>query len=228
MDRIKNYLRSEKEKIGEIEGTASKFLYIWTYYYLWILGIIAFIALLSFSIHQYFFTVNDNWFSITFANTRADVGNHSKLWEEYLSFTSYDTKEKNLVFEAQSYFDYTKDVTGNTYFEVFVAQTEAGTMDALTMEKESLLATGASGLLLDLESERCTSIREKYADRFVYCKPYDEDYGKEKVAVGIDISDSRLMTKYHIYAESCVIGICAYAEHLEAVEAFLDFVLSDD
>lgn len=121
------------------------------------------------------------------------------------------------------------NVTGNEYYEMFVAHVEAGTLDAVTMEKESLVALGSSGRLIDLHDERCASILEKYGDRLVYCEPYDEtyqeEYGEALVPVGIDISDSILMTKYHIYPDSCVLGIGAYAQHSDAVELFLDYVL---
>jgi hypothetical protein len=35
------------------------------------------------------------------------------------------------------------------------------------------------------------------------------------------------MTKYNIYPDNCVLGIGAYAEHLDAVEMFLDYILEE-
>ena len=79
--------------------------------------------------------------------------------------------------------------------------------------------------LLDLGSEECSAIREKYSDRLVYCTPYDEEYSEEQVPVGIDLSDSLLISKYHLYPSDCVLGISAYTGRLESAEMFLDFVL---
>lgn len=225
MDSLKAYLRSEKDKISGIEGNKAKISYILTYYWIWILGIAFFIYMSIFSIHQFFFTVKYNWFYITFANTYAELSEPSSLWKGYVEYTGYDLKEKNVVFEDSCYFDYLQDVTGNTYFETFIALTETGTMDALTMETDSLIAAGQTGLLMDLDNEAFSSIKEKYGDRFIYCKPNDTEYGKDEVAVGIDISDSILMTKYGIYADSCALGIGAHSEHPEAIEAFLDYIL---
>jgi hypothetical protein len=58
--------------------------------------------------------------------------------------------------------------------------------------------------------------------------PYDEEYGEDQVPVGIDISDSILMTKYNLYPDSCALGIGAYSEHLDAVEQFLDYIFEED
>lgn len=161
------------------------------------------------------------------ANTYAEVGNGSELWDGYVEYTGYDTKQKNVEFNCQSYFDYEKSLIGNSYFEAFVAYTDAGTLDAVTMEKASLIALGKSGRLMDLDSEVCSSIKEKYGDRFVYCEAYGKEYSDEPIAVGIDISDSLLMKKYNMYKDSCVLGIGAKSSHIDAVEKFLDYIFEE-
>lgn len=221
------YFSDAKKQVAEIDGWKAKLEYIWQYYYLWIIGVVAAVAFLSFAIHQFFFTVKENWFYITFNNTYAEIGDHSELWKGYVEYTGYDLKQANVIFNNVSFFDYKDGVTGNTYFESFVAYTETGTLDAITMEADSLIALGETGRLIDLDSEACASIKEKYGDRFLYCEPFDEDYGSDQVAVAIDISDSILMTKYNIYPNNCAIGIGAASKHLEAVEAFLDYIYAE-
>ncbi len=216
-----------RKQLAEIDGWKAKAEYIWEYYSLWIIGIVAAVCFIIFCINRFFFSVKENWVYIMFNNTYAEVGNNSDLWDGYVEYTGYDTKEKNVVFNNSSYFDYQENVTGNSYFESFVAYTEAGTLDAITMEADALTALGESGRLTDLNSEECESIREKYGDRFLYCEPYDTEYSTEPVAVGIDISDSILMTEYNIYPGSCALGIGAYSQNIEAVEAFLDYILAD-
>lgn len=220
--------KEEIKKIKNIPGMKAKLEYIWEYYYLWIIGIVAAVAFLIFAIHQLTTVLTENWFYITFTNTYADVGNKSDLWDGYVEYTGYDVKEKNVEFNNESYFDYEKTITGNSYFEAFVAYTDGGTLDAVTMEEGSLVSLGESGRLLDLNQEACKSIKEKYGDRFVYCNAYDQEYSKDPVPVGIDISDSILMTKYHLYKKSCVIGIGAQSKHLDAVEKFLDYIYEEE
>lgn len=225
---MKEWFKGFKKQIAELDGWKAKTQYIWQYYYLWIIGIIAAVCFIIFAVQRFFFHVNDNWFYIMFNNTYAEVGDHSELWKGYVDYTGYDLKEKNVVFNNSSYFDYKEGVTGNSYFEAFVAYTEGGTLDAITMEADSLTALGESGRLIDLNSECCRSIKEKYGDRFLYCNPNDEEYSTDSVPVGIDISDSVLISKYHVYPESCALGIGAGSSHLDAVEAFLDYIYMEE
>ena len=226
--RLREWARTEKQKIAEIPGIGKKLAYIWEYYKLWIIGIIAAVWFVTFAIHQYTTTLRDYWCFLVFNNTYADAGDHSELWKDYVDYAGFDLKEKAVVFNAQSYFDYQKSVTGNSYFEAFVAYADSGTLDGITMGTESLAALGETGRLLDLNSEACASIREKYGDRFIWCTPLDETYASGEVPVGIDISDSRLVTEYHVYEGDCALGIGAGSGNVESMELFLDFIFSSD
>ena len=216
----------EKQKLKNMNRKEAV-QYIWDYFKI---PIIAVLFVLIFGIYLAFrmmTNIPDNWLAVTFANTTADVGTGSALWKEFTEAAGYDLSEKKVEFNADSYFDYLKNqARGNAYYNAFIAMTDAGELDAVTMESDSLAALGQSGRLLDLNDERCSRIREKYADRFIYYQPAEEN-GKqgEKIPVGIDLSDSILMTKYHLYAGSCALGIGAYSENLQEVEFFIDYVL---
>ena len=67
----------------------------------------------------------------------------------------------------------------------------------------------------------------KYEDRLIYAVPLDEEYSTEPVPIGIDLSDSALISKYHIYSDSCAVGVSANCPHMDAVLKFLAFVLED-
>lgn len=222
--RLAKWVKAEREKISGISGTSKKIGYIWEYYKLWIIGIVFSIWFVTFAVRQYTTSLKDYWCYMIFANTYADAGDHSKLWEDYTKYAGFDLTEKAVRFEANSYFDYLKGVTGNSYFEAFVAYADSGTLDAIVMGKDSLTALGKTGRLMDLNSEACTAIREKYGDRFLYAVPFDEEYSSGEVPVCIDISDSRLVSQYKIYSESCAIGIGAMSKNVKSVELFLDFL----
>lgn len=222
--RLASRLKGEREKIKGISGTGKKIEYIWDYYKLWIIGIIFLIWFVTFAIRQYTTNLRDYRCFMIFANTYADAGDHSKLWEDYIEYAGIDLREETVRFDANSYFDYLKGVTGNSYFEAFVAFADSGTLDAIVMGRDSLTALGRTGRLLDLNSEACASIRAKYGDRFLYAVPIDTEYSTEEVPVCIDISDSRLVSEYGIYSEPCAIGIGALSKNVEAVEQFLDFL----
>lgn len=222
-----NWFKDEREKIAGIPGMAKKFEYIWEYYKLWIIGIIFGLWFVTFAVRQYTTNLRDYRCFMIFANTYADAGDNSELWQDYIEYAGIDPSEENVRFDANSYFDYLKGVTGNTYFESFVAYADSGTLDAIVMGRDSLTELGKTGRLLDLESEACSSIRAKYGDRFLYAVPLDEQYSTGEVPVCIDISDSRLVSGYGIYSEPIALGIGAQSQNVESVELFLDFLFAD-
>lgn len=229
MKRFVESLAEEYRKIRKIKTVRKRIYHVLDYFGLWIAGIAVVCAALIYLTHAAFVAKKETAFYITFANTFADVGDKSALWDNFVSFAGYDTKEEKVVFNNNAFFDYAQGVTGNSYFEAFVAHTETGDLDALTMEKDALTALGESGRLLDLNAPECAAIREKYGDRFLYCRPYDDEYAKQyedgMVAVGIDVSDSILVSEYGVYTDSCAIGLGAGSERIAATEQFLDFIL---
>lgn len=215
------------EIAAQTEGMSKRerWRYIWEYYWLWIVGILAAAVFAVYFFSHVLFGIKEFWFYATFVNLRPGTGVQTELRDEYVAYRQFDLSEKGVVFNDACYFDATTlSGTNNNYYQSFVAVVEAGDLDVVVMEQDNLIAVGASGRLLDLEAENTASYFEAYKDRFVYATPYDEEYSTEPVAVGIDISDSRLMTEYGIYEGSCVLGVGAYTKHPEEVAAFLDFI----
>ena len=218
----------EKEKLKRLPFK-EKIRYIWTYFWIPIVAILFVLIFGTFLIVRISTNIPDNWLMVTFANTTAQAGTGSQLWEDFTEHTGYDLKQKKVEFNAESYFDYLKDqAKGNAYYNAFVTLADVGELDAITMESASLAALGQSGRLFDLNDEKCADLKAKYADRFVYYTPTDES-GKEldPIPVGIDISDSLLVTKYHLYVDSCALGVGAHSENIKEVGDFLSFVLGE-
>lgn len=224
-ERHRQWADTEKKKMAEIPGLRKKAEYIWEYYKLWIIGIFCAIWFFSFAIHQYTTTLHDYWYFMIFSNTYAEAGDGSDIWNDYVEYAGFDLEEKEVEFIDNSYFDYLKGVTGNTYFEAFVAYADGGVLDGIVQGTGSLAALGKTGRLMDLNSEECASIKAKYGDRFIYSDPIDEEYSEEKVPVGIDISGSKLVSQYGIYSADIALGIGAKSENVDSVEKFLDFIL---
>ena len=227
MGTIKERFSEEKEKVRRL-GVKAGAAYIWQYYSLWIVGLTVFLALVLYLVVRFATTPSGFTYYMTLANTRADAGEGSRLWKDYVEFTGYDTSQGRIAFDDESYFDYALDQgRGNTYYNAFVGLVDNGVLDAVTMSTESLTALGRTGRLIDLNREECRSIREKYGDRFLYALPLNTEYSEEPVPIGIDISDSRLVTDYQVYEGDCALGICSESGRIQAAEAFLDFVFSE-
>ncbi len=223
--RISDWFKNEKEKIQSLPKGAGK-RYIWDYYRYQII-IISFLLIFGIWFAWRSATaIRENWLCVVFPNARTQVGEGSELWKEYAAFTGYDLNQKNLLFEDKLYFDPTTESgMNNVYYETFVAMAETGQMDGVTMRREEMEALGKSGRLIDLSSDPCKRIYEKYQDRLVYSLPYDTAYSKEPVPIGIDVSDSILMSRFHIYENSCVFSIGSYSRNIEECEKFLDWIL---
>lgn len=222
---FKAFLEEEKKKTAEL-SFRKKLEYIWQYYKLWITGFVCAVSLAAYLVVHFFYTPRDNWFYGVFANTYADAGEHSRLWEGFVEYAHLDVKEKNVVFNNNCFFDPAKD-SYNQYYNAFVAYVDSKTMDIVTMETEDLQALGEKGRLMDLSNvEIAGSLAEKYADRLVYALPDDTEYSKEPIPIGIDLSDTCLVTEFQLYGESCALGVSALAPHLDKIELFLEYVLN--
>ena len=224
IERFRSFWKNESDKL-EGKTARQKAEYVWEYYWLWIVGISFAVFMIIFTVYRATTAVKDHWFYLMLADTRAEVGNDTELWDGYVAYSGYDPAEKNVEFNDEAYFDYSKNhAAGNQYYNMFVGFTDAGVLDAVTMEPDKLSSLGESGRLMDLRDERCARIYEKYRDRLIYSIPYDKDYSTDPVPVGIDISDSILISRYHIYENGCALGIGAQSGRIEAVEKFLDYV----
>jgi len=80
---------------------------------------------------------------------------------------------------------------------------------------------------MDLNSEAAAVLKEKYGDRFIYSEGQDEDGNPVSFPVGIEVTDSILMTKYHIYGKTCALGLGYKSENIEATDKFLEYILAD-
>ncbi len=203
-----------------------KLQYILDYYKFHIIFIVFFLIFGIWFIWRSTTAVKENWISVVFPNAMTEVGNGSELWKEYVEYAGYDLSKKNVLFEDKLYFDPTTNSgMNNVYYETFVAMVETGSMDAVTMRREEIEALGKSGRLIDLSAEPLQEIYETYKDRLVYSIPYDEEYSTDPVPIGIDVSDSILMTRYHIYEDSCVFAIGSYSRNIPEAARFLDWIL---
>lgn len=203
-----------------------KIQYIWMYFKIPIIIALFVIGFGTFLIVRIATNIPDNWLTVTFANTTARAGTGSEIWKDFTEYAGYDLKQKKVEFNAESYFDYLQNqARGNAYYNAFVSLADAGEIDAITMSKDSLAALGQSGRLFDLNDEACASLKEKYADRFIYYTPVNDEEHTAPIPVGIDVSDSLLVTKYKVYSGDCALGVGAHSENIKEIEDFLRFIL---
>nr|WP_300186535.1 hypothetical protein [uncultured Agathobaculum sp.] len=221
---MKEWLEQEKQKLKQLTRK-QKLWYLWDYYRLWIIGGVSLLLVVGFLIGNYIRANRENYIYTLYVNTFAEIGQGSDFWQGYVDFCGVDTSQENVIFDAQNYFDMSSgSVTGNHYYEKAVVLIDSGTVDAIVMETENLALLGQSGRLIDLQDDRTQALAEQYADRLITVTHTDEAGNTREIPVGIDISDSKLVSQAQAY-EDCALGISAGAQHIEAVGQFLDYIL---
>ena len=224
---FREWLAEERAKLSEMSfGKAVK--YIWQYYWIFILGAIGLIWFVWFLVTHLLAGAPQYWIYAVFANSMASAGTDSRIWRDFAEYSGYDLNEKRIEFSTNMYFDYNRNqARGNEYYNSFVALTDTGTLDLITMMPEQLAPLGESGRLLSWDLEECKALREKYADRLIWYEP-PEDAAEQiaPIPIGIDVSDSLLVTRYGLYPEACGLGIGAESTRLDAVGVFLDLIFS--
>ena len=227
MSRLGSWAAAEREKLrGMSVGQAIG--YILTYYWIWILGIAFGVWLIVFlAVHLIAGEPQYRLYAV-FANTTADAGNGSAIWKDFQAFDDFESDDEKVEFDANFFFDYTRNQgRGNSYYNAFVTLADTGTLDLITMDAAQLSALGQSGRLMDLNDPRCAEILKKYGDRLVWYEPPEDADETEPVPVGIDLSDSLLVTRYKLYPGDCALGVSAQSGRIDAVLAFLECVLEE-
>lgn len=200
--------------------------YVRDYYWLWILGIVCALVLGILGIRMLIVGERDPWFHACFANTYADLGDGSDFQEGFARYAREAGQDpQDLLFDAQLWCDPTREDYGNQYYRLLIAMLDSGSLDVVVMERERLRALGAGGRLMDLEDERMAEVLDRWGDRLIWCEPLDGSYGKEQVAVGIDLSGTALAGR--LYPDAAL-GTNALAPHPDRTALFLGYVFSEE
>ena len=227
MSRLQSWAAAEREKLRGMSVRQAAG-YILTYYWLWLLGIGFGLWLIAFlAVHLLAGEPEYRLYAV-FANTTADAGNGSAIWEDFQAFDASGSADLEVEFDARMYFDYARNKgRGSSYYSGFIALADSGTLDLITMDSAQLSALGQSGRLMELNDSRCAEILERYGDRLIWYEPPEDAEQTGPVPVGIDLSDSLLVTRYGMYPGDCALGIGAHSERIDAVLAFLEFALEE-
>lgn len=224
---FREWWNEERAKLSEMSFKKAV-KYIWQYYWIFILGIVGIIWLAVFAVHRLIAGPPEYRLYASIANSTVGSANVSRLRDDFAAYAGWDGREKRIELSTNMYFDYNRNqARGNEYYNSFIALADSGTLDLITMFPEQLAPLGESGRLLDWNLESCDALREKYADRLIRYQPPEDAKVTDPVPVGIDISDSLLVTKYGIYPESAALGIAAGTTRLDAVGTFIDFILGE-
>ncbi len=223
MRTLPQWYRDEREKLREYT-LGEKLKYAWQYYKLWIIGIAFFVSFAAYAVINYVTVPGDIHFYGIFSNTYAQLGPGTDFYSGFVEAAGYDLSRGVVELDCASYCKPSGRVTGNTYYDKLVSMLDGGVDDVWVAEAEDIIAVGETGRLMDLNADAAAPLRERYADRFVYCTPLREDYSDDPVPVGIDLSGTALTGEFSAYPSGAALGVNAYTKRLDQVVVFLDYV----
>lgn len=223
MRSLPQWYRDEREKLRGY-GPRDVLRYLWQYYKLWIIGIGFFAGFTAYALWNYFTVPGDIHFYAILSNTYADLGKGSAFYDGFVEYAGYDLSEGVVEIDCANYCKPSGRAMGNTYYEKLISMLDGQVDDVWIAEAEDVIAVGETGRLMDLDTPAAEAIRERYADRFVYCTPNDAEYSTEPVPVGIDLSGTALTGEFSPYPNGAVLGVNAYTKRAEQAGAFLDYV----
>ncbi len=227
MRTLPQWYRDEKEKLRDYSWQ-KRLMYIWQYYRLWIIGIGAVLGFIIYAAWNYFTVPGDIHFYGIFSNTYAQLGQGTAFYDGFVEAAGYDLSKGVVEIDCANYCKPSGRVIGNTYYEKLISMMDGGVDDVWVAPEEDVIAIGEAGRLLDLNSEKAAPLKEKYADRFVYCTPLDKSYSEDPVPIGIDLEGTGLVGEYSAYPDGAVLGVNAGTKRLDQVEVFLDYLFEQE
>lgn len=223
MRTLPQLYRDERDKLSGY-SLKERLIYIWQYYRLWIIGIGFFLGFTTYALWTYFTVPGDIHFYGILSNTYAQLGEGSDFYNGFVEKAGYDLKKGVVELDCANYCKPSGRVTGNSYYEKLISMLDGGVDDIWIAEAEDIVAIGEAGRLMDLNSAQAAPLKARYGDRFVYCTPLREDYSKEPVPVGIDLTGTALTGEYKAWPNGAALGVNAYTKRLDQVLVFLDYV----
>ena len=227
MRTLPQWYRDEREKLRGY-GLRARLKYIWQYYRLWIIGIAFAVGFVGYAVWNYVTVPGNIHFYGIFSNTYAQLGKGSDFYNGFVEAAGYDLKTGVVEIDCANYCKPSGRVIGNNYYEKLISMLDGGVDDVWIAGAEDVIAVGEAGRLMDLNGDAAALIREKYADRFIYCTPLDASYSDKPVPIGIDLAGTALTGEYSAYPEGAVLAVHACTPRPEQVIVFLDYLFAHE
>ena len=218
--RVKNEFR----KIKELKGIKKKIEYIWEYYKIYFIVIIA-VTLATISIvksiqaNRYNMALHLMYINCSTADYNEGLGILEGLGNEWLGI---DGKDNRFIIEGSCYIDpnvYSEDTYSSQYR--LMGQVDAQMNDCFISNEIFMNAYNTAEFFMDLESLLPAELLEKASDRLLYY----EDVDGVKRAFGIDLSGLPIMDTLLFSIEKPIFSVVANSPNTENVVIFLENLL---
>lgn len=195
--------------------------YIWEYYKVHILVVIAVVAFLITIIHHYA-TAKEAVVTILPINAEnAGTGiepDFSDFMEEY----HYDSKKQEIVVSSGYTFD-SNDPTRSSYsYQALITVLSAGGADVVSADEQMYAYLAQAGICADLSEFYSKEELEQMGESVYYVTDPDTN---EEYAVGIRMGSDSWMVKEGFYKEDYVIGIAGGSKYRDGAKQMLSYIV---
>jgi len=204
-----------------MDTTSEKMKYIWDYYKFFIIGSIALVFLVSYSINSVL-SKKVNVLNIVMLTGMVEPDDIETLRQTLLlELLTEEEQEKSdiLIQNMKTSSDNTIDVQAGMNIQKMVAELSSGGIDIFIVEREFFNQMNAENQLLSIQQlSGLTSL--PYPEDQLF---YSEENGEE--VTGIHVSAIGLLDKVLMYDKDKILCVPANAKNIEFVSKFLQFIL---
>lgn len=199
-----------------------RFLYIWDYYKLWIIGGIFAICSIISAIYQYA-TAKDTLLQLILVNSSLSY-EESIFAEDYLTEHGYSTDEYELIASSVE-FKMTETSYQEDYYtlQALVARMTSGDIDIFSAPSDLFAPYATEGYLMDLSTVFSEEELLTYGALLVYTT---DEITQKTYPCAFDFTDNAWMKTHGYYTGSCHMGILYNSANVEQVKQFLTYILT--
>ena len=232
--------RETNERLVKEMTLSQKLKYIWDYHKLPIIGGLCVLAVAALLLAEFMKQDKESVLSIATLNCTFAGHDVQSMQEEYLHSISYSPKKYCITFyddlvatqgDAAGKEDAVGAYTAYNSLEAMLVKQEPldmifSNLQDLTITHKGMEDTNGSYSEIVFE-DYLTDITDVLPEEFIKQHQeeivYSPNTGK---AIGIDMKESKLATKYGTFQMEIILCICQYMEHEENVKAFIEYAFA--
>lgn len=212
----------EKKPDFKAMSTKAKIEYVWDYYKWHIIGTIAAVSCVCYTVHSYV-TYRDPLLNVIMINCYDSYSADDSGFAEFQEVYGYDPEEYPISV-ASFYLAEGDNATSASYadYQALTTMIAAGDEDLFFGTGDTYLAYCEQGALLDLSTILSPELLAEYEDCLIYST---SDGETDPYPCAIELTDNSWLRKNNYY-DSCYFGVFYRNQNLDACKEFAEFLLT--
>lgn len=213
-----------REQNAKLKGAPlkEKFAYFREYYLKTTIAVIVTAAVVIYIAYSMLTAPSDTAFAAYFYNDTGDSSN-TELIDGFIEYMHIDTKEHEAYIDATMNYDSRETIDAYVGLEKAMAVISTKELDVIVGDTDTLDYFSKSGCLHDITAILPGDLIAEFEDRFYYALSEDG-----LVPVGIYVTDSPKLNKYHYYdGKEPVMGFIVNSNSIDNAIEFLRYLYMD-